>query len=231
VLVLETDRAPLEVHRPGGDPLPDVEGAVRAGGRWYLATAQPAGELSATVVWLLDGVGAREVARVPRGGFDARPALRLARRADGRSLGLVVDGQADDVSRVAERWVVPLDLEAGAVGDPEPLAPIDLSDRRVPPCTGEDAGWTLDLPYPAAVWVHAPPAFEATMSGPLARLRLSREKACVERLMGSLEGYAPPAVGRGAPLPLALRRVADTRTIDVAVFSSQIRYPLRCVPR
>jgi hypothetical protein len=231
VLVLETDRAPLEVRRANGDPFPDVEGAVRAGGRWYLATLQPTGELSATVVWLLDGVGAREVGRVPRGGFETRPALRLARRTDGRSLALVVDGQTDDVSHVAQRWVVPLDLESGALGDPEPLAPADLSDRRVAACTGEDGGWTLDLPYPAAVRIHAPPAAAVTMSGPLARLRVSREKACVERMMGSVEGYAPAATGRGLPLPLGQRRGADMRTIDVAAFSAQVRYPLRCVVR
>lgn len=225
VLVLETDRAPLEVRRPGGDPFPDVEGAVRAGGRWYLATMQGAGELAATVVWLLDGVGAREVARVPRGGVEGRPALHLARRSDGRALGLVVDGQA------AMRWVVPLDLETGALGDPEPLAPVDLSDRRVTACTGDDAGWSLDVPYPAAVRVHGPPSIDASMSAPFARLRLSREKACVERLMGSLEGTTPVAGGRGVTLPLAQRRGSDARTIDVSVLSARARYPLRCTLR
>jgi hypothetical protein len=231
VLVLETDRAPLEVRRPGGDPFPDVEGAVRAGGRWYLATPQGAGELAASVVWLLDGVGAREVARVPRGGVEGRPALRLARRSDGRALGLVVDGQADGGHGVAMRWVVPLDLETGALGDPEPLAPVDLSDRRVTACTGDDAGWSVDLPYPAVVRVQATPAIDAVMGAPLARLRVSREKACVERLMGSLEGTTPVATGRGVTLPLAPRRGSDARTIDVSVLSARVRYPLRCTLR
>ncbi|HEY8040465.1 MAG TPA: hypothetical protein VIF15_11755, partial [Polyangiaceae bacterium] len=189
LLALETDRAPVEVRRPGGDAFADVEGAARIAGRWYVATMQSAGELAASVVWAIDGGVAREIARVPRVGFEARPALHIARRTDGRALGLVVDGQPDAERGTTMRWVVGVDLDSGAVGDPEPLAPVDLSGRTVTACAGDDAGWQVDLPYPGTIRVRSAPAWSAVLQSPVARLRLSRERACVERVLGSVDGY------------------------------------------
>jgi hypothetical protein len=227
VLVLETDRAPVEVRRAGGESFPDVEAAERVGGRWYVATAQPAGGLSATVVWLVDGSVAREVARVPRAIADARPPLRLARRTDGRALGLVVDGVLDPERGTMTRWIMSIDLESGAIGEPEPLAPADFSDRAVTPCTGDDSGWEIDLPYSGAVVLNATARWRAALQSPLARMRVSRDRACFERLSGTAEGYAPLLVGGrstgpGAPFP------QDRRAIDVGLVSARMRYSLRC---
>jgi len=232
VVALETDRPPLEVLRPGGDPFPEVEAAARIGGRWVLATAQVTGELAATVVWLVDGGQAREIARVPRAGVDSRPALHLARRTDGHAAGLVVDGQSDGDQPGLSRWIVSVDLESGAVGDPEPLAPADLSDRAVGPCKGDDPGWQVDLPYLGPVMIHVGPKYQAGVQTPLARMRLSRERACVERLVGSVEPYAtvvPDALVRSPRTPASLPR--DARAIDVALFSARMRYSLRCSAR
>jgi hypothetical protein len=217
VLALETDRPPLEVHRPGGDPFPEVEAAARVGGRWVLATWQAPGELPATVVWLADGGQAREVARVPRAAIDARPALRIGKRNDGHTVGLVVDGQPDGERAATMRWVVSVDLESGAVGEPEPLAPADLSDRTVGACKGDDPGWQVDVPYLGAVTVHAGPTWQSALQSPLARMRLSRERACVERLVG------------GPRAQVSVPR--DGRAIDVALFSARMRYSLRCAVR
>jgi hypothetical protein len=227
VIQLESDRAPVEVRRAGGDPLPDVEAATRSGGRWYVATTQPAGELAATIVWLLDGASAHEVARVPRGGFETRPPLRMAQRSDGRALGLIVDGQLDIERGVATRWVVPVDLESGRVGDPEPLAPVDLADRKVMTCTDEDAGWRLDLPYPGRVLAHLPSQKGSTVQAPLVRMRLGRENACIERLMGAVDAGAWMA----GPTPMrgpGLRGGPTRMSFEAAVVSGRERYPLRC---
>jgi len=232
VVMLETDHAPVEVRRPGGDPFPEVQGAERIGGRWYLATSQPAGELSATVLWLVDGAQARELARVPRAATEAHPPLRLARRADGRALGLVVDGQGGSDPGTPMRWVVAVDLDSGAVGEPEPLAAVDLSDRTVALCTGEDAGWELDVPYPGTVTVHSPPQWQASLQSPLARVRLSRERACLAHLAGTLDTYAaiaPEALSRAPRGPAAVTH--EARALDVAVFSAKMRYALRCSAR
>jgi hypothetical protein len=232
VVVLETDRPPLEVHRPGGDPFPEVEAAARIGGRWVLATVQAAGELAATVVWLVDGGQARELARVPRAAIDSRPALRLARRMDGHAAGLVVDGAPDGEHPGVTRWIVPLDLESGAVGEPELLAPADLADRAVAPCKGDDPGWQVDLPYLGPVRIHAGPTWQAGVQSPMARMRLSRERACVERVVGSVEPYSgvvPEAIVRTPRTLASLPR--DPRAIDVALFSARMRYSLRCSVR
>jgi hypothetical protein len=227
VVVLESDRAPVEVRRPGGDPFGDVESATRSGGRWYLSTAQVPGELPATVVWLVDGAAAREIARVPRVGTENRQVARLAHRTDGRAVGLVVDGQPDTERGTTMRWVVGIDLESGVVGDPEPLAPVDFSDRDVSFCTGDDGGWVLDVPYPGAVHVHSASGTEAALQSVLARMRLTRDHACLERALGSTE--APPeafTAPAGSPRPRP-----ETRTIDVGVLSGRIRTSVRCSRR
>ncbi|HEY8086607.1 MAG TPA: hypothetical protein VIF09_02140, partial [Polyangiaceae bacterium] len=230
VLELETDRAPLSVHRGGGELLPEVEGAVRVGARWYVATAQPAGELAATVVWLLDGTSAREVARLPRVPLDSRPPLRLARRADGRAVGVVVDGEGVGERSGATRWVSAVDLETGAVGEPEPLAPVDLSDRAVSLCTGDDTGWELDLPYPGRITLADATSNRFVLQQPFARVRLSSQRVCVERIAAGM-----PPVGTAHPW-LRVRSVAgagaaprgDVRTLDVAVTAQRGRYAVRC---
>jgi hypothetical protein len=239
VLLLETDRPPIEVHRANGAPFPDVEGAVRMGGHWFVATTQSPAELLATVVWSLEGATAREIARVPRAGFEARRPLRLARRTDGRGLGLVVDGQFDAVRGTTMRWVASVDLDSSSLATPEPLAPIDLSDRNVTLCTGDDAGWELDLPYPGTVRLHTGTRWESALQAPVVRMHLSHERACVDRVLGSVDAYgstAPEELARrmrpfGAGVPIDKPGAAAVRTIEVNVFSARKRHGLRCVAR
>ena len=205
VIELETERAPVEVRRAGGEPLPDVEAAVRLGARWYVATSQPAGDLAATIVWLVDGARAREIARLPRLPGDSSAPLRLARRSDGRALGVVVDGEGVAQGAPATRWVSSVDLETGAVGEPELLAPVDLADRPVSMCTGDDGGWQVDLPYPGRITLEASPRTRSVLQQPLARVRLS-SRAGVRRAPhrhGALAGQRPP---------VASAEVAHTRT-------------------
>jgi len=232
LFALETDRPPLEVKRPGGDPFPEVEAAARVGGRWVLATVQSPGDLAATVVWLVDGGQAREVARVPRAAIESRPPLRIAKRAGGHAVGLVVDGQPDGDHAPMTRWIAPVDLESGALGEPEPLAPGDLSDRAVGPCNGDDPGWQVDLPFSGSVSIHVGPTWQAAVKAPLARMRLSRERACVERVVGEVDAYGavvPEALVRFPRTSATLPR--DSRAIDVALVSARTRVALRCAAR
>jgi hypothetical protein len=233
ILELEAERPVVEARRPGGEPFAEVEGAARMGGRWYVATSQAAGEVPATVVWSIEGAAAREVARVPRAGFDVRPTLRLARHTLGRAVGLVVEGQVDDVRGVAPRWVVAVDVESGSVATPEPLAPVDLSDRAVSLCTGDDAGWELDVAYPGEVRLHVGGRWESALKGPVARMRLSRDRACVERVLGSIDAYgaAAPDALTDSPNNSTWRGREMARTIAASVLSARTRYALRCTQR
>ncbi len=230
LLVVESSRPPLEVRTSGGDPLADIDGAVRLAGHWYLATGASSGEPPSAVVWVVDGATAREIARLPRLGIEPRSPVRLASRGDGRTLGVVVDGEASDGAS-AERWVFPIDAETGTLGEPELLGAANLGDRTsLGPCTGEDAGWELEQAYPGSVQVRVGP-YRTYLQSPYLRMRVSRGAACVERVLGSVEPWAarPPEAltnkGGGTGLAGANR---TSREIDVSVLSARSRYLLRC---
>jgi len=218
VFALESGRSPLEVLTVDGTPFPDFDTAIRIAGHWYLTTSQRGAERKATVVWTLDGPVAHEIARVPRTGPLARPTVRLARRTDGRALGLAVEGQPD-IHQPASIWVVGVDLYTGATTDPVPLPLLDRSDRPVALCTGDDSGWELDMPYPGDVFVRVGDRWDSSLHAALVRLTLSRERACVGRAVGWVDGF-------GANAADAMRRAgssagfdAATRTINASLYS------------
>ena len=242
VAALDAERAPVEITRAGGEALPDIQGAVRSGGHWYLATAQASGEAAAAVLWLVDGPVARELGRAPRIGQDALPTARLARRPEGAgvgpaspvspvTVGLVVAGQ--DVERGALLWVASFDPETHAFRDPELLAPFDLSDRTVAACTGDDGGWEVEVSYPAAIDVHVRAGWSSRLQGAVARLRISRTGACLDRLFGSAASYGPRDMdgiwgGTGRPPPERTPEDASARTFGLSVLVESSRVPLRC---
>jgi hypothetical protein len=245
---LEADRAPLEVHRADGEPFGEIEGAVRVAGRWFLATpptsqlqtynAQPS---TTTVIWQVEGAIARELVRVPRamsevgtymsGGYMSSRGTRMARRSDGRAVGLVADGHPNaERPGTNTRWVLPIDLETGALGEPELLGYVDLAGRTLDACGDELVGWVLDssLPSSSAIRLKLPTG-SGVLTGTNARLRLSTDRACIERLSGGYDGsserasqVARPGAASRATLP---PRAGD---ILVAATNSQTRFPLRC---
>jgi len=234
VIALEENRPPLEVRRADGEPLGEIEAAVRVGGRWFVAvpsTQYPQYELQSTSVWVLDGSQAREIARVPRAGFDSRPATRLARRSDGRALGIVVDGQPAPDRPVALRWVLPIDVESAAIGEPELLGASDLADRTVGVCTaGESAGWVLDTLLGTSARAYLAKT-TINLQQPFVRLHLTRDGACVEHVAANLDYYGSRAAE--SLVRPAKDGAVKTEGIGVAVFatSQRARYPLRCVKK
>ncbi|MEO6418239.1 MAG: hypothetical protein ABIP39_02460, partial [Polyangiaceae bacterium] len=148
---LEADRTPTEIHRLDGEPFTELESAVRVGGHWYVAGPSSTYEQSASVIWAIEAGHARELARVPRAAADnLRPSpVRLTRRSDARAVGVVVDGQpAPERPSTPQRWLLPVDVESGAMGEPEPLGATDFADRNtVSLCAGDEAGWVIDLPW------------------------------------------------------------------------------------
>jgi hypothetical protein len=231
--ILEADRAPVEVRRVDGGLLPEVQGAVRSAGHWYLATAQLEGEPAATIVWLVDGSVARELGRLPRVATESVAPGRLVRWSPGTGSGapspLAVVVTAPDSERGVMLWVSSFDPETRAFGDPEPLAPGDLSDRTVAVCSGDDSGWEFEASYPGTVDVRVGSVWATRLQGTLARLRLSRTAACVDALFGSadLQGahgegafLATPAQSAGA--------IVDAPSLGATVLSERGRARLRC---
>jgi hypothetical protein len=233
---LEADRAPVEVKRADGEPFGEIEGVVRAAGLWFVATPPVPGPVGpATTIWQIDGGVARELVRVPRAiadiasaaAFSAFPRARLARRSDGRAIGMVVDGQPTAERAIAVRWVLPIDLESGAPGEPEPLGYADLGGVTLDTCADDAASWLFDTSLPSTSARLQIGSASGSLNNLHARLRLTKGRACVERLAGSYDGQSAEraaALARpGAP------RTARTGELLVTVTSAQARYPLKCV--
>lgn len=228
---LEAERAPVEIRRADGEPFTEFDGFVRAAGRWFFASAAQASS-PMTTIWQVDGAVARELVRVPRTTADNAPrtpgSSRLARRSDGRAIGLVVDGQptGERSSNIAVRWVLPIDLETGQLGEPEPLGYTDLAGRTLDACTDDVVGWTVDAALTGSVRLKTPKG-SGYVTQTYARLRLTSARACVERIAGFYDGQSPEraaqltGVATRSPLP-------KPGEILASVQAAQQRHPLRC---
>ena len=227
VMAVEEGRPAVEIRREGGQPLGELESAVRMGGRWYLATT----DASSTLVSEVEAGVARNVARIPRVGNDAQraPAVRLAKRADGRMLAALVDGVP--ATEGAERptrwenqtWALPIDVGSGTLGDPERLGSADGSGKAVRVCGAEDGGWLVDGRWPgASISVLGASGTQLngySGSGMFARYHVTARALCLEKL--SLNGYAEaPSAGK-------LGRV-DGPTVAAALFVDRARQAFRC---
>ncbi len=232
---LEGDRAPIELHRADGEPFGEIEGYVRAAGRWFLATPLYGGAAPpATVIWQVDGANARELVRVPRAGIGegGRSAnAKLARRSDGRAIGLVVDGQPTAERPTPVRWVLPIDLDSGQLGEPEPLGYTDLAGRTLDGCSDDVVGWVLDAPLALGSNVRVKlPSGQGALHSVYGRVRLTGSRACIERIAGTYDGQSTERAAQltrpGAPP----KGTPDRRPGEImaTAMSAQTRYALRC---
>ncbi|MBX3186119.1 MAG: hypothetical protein KF819_03850 [Labilithrix sp.] len=234
---LEAERAPVEVHRADGEPFTEIEAVTRAAGRWYLATPAPAGSVSpVTTIWQVDGAVARELVKIPRAAIETgRPngqaMQRLARRSDGRAIGLVVDGQPTaERTNINTRWVLPIDLETGQLGEPEPLGYMDLAGRSLEGCSDDLVGWVFDASLPSSQVRVRLPQGSGSIHSVYARLRLLPTRGCIERIAGQYDGQsaeraaqlARPGARAGAAPPLRAGELIATP------LAAQTRFPLRC---
>jgi hypothetical protein len=219
---LDAARPPREIHRADGDVFPDIEAALQFGGRWYVASAQGSSQASATVVWQVDGDSAREIARLPRAGPEGRSNVHLARRAEGRAIGVAIEGRPD-ATKPARLWVDSIDPETGEVGEPEPLAPLDFGGGPLAACTGDDDGWQVESSYAGNVDLDVGPGPGLSLQAPIVAMRLSATRACVARFAGFGADDTPP-VAAGSPTP----RLPGGRLIDVSLASGKTQTPFRC---
>jgi hypothetical protein len=234
VLQVDAERNPLEVRREDGDPFAEIDFAMKAGGHWYLASHEDYGEPPASVVFRVDGGLAREFARVPRASRELRPSTaRLAARSDGRAIGLVVDGQPPADRAIPLRWVLPLDIETGASGEPEGLGAADLGGREdLPPCKEGDTGWVLDTAWAGRARIAAStPGGSGMLSRLYVRSRLSTARVCLERVSGSFEGISRGTSASEGGLPAGSNTAADGATLLVSALHAGARSLLRCRAR
>ncbi len=216
--------------------LPTILAAVEVSGHWYFASSSAPGEPgpARTFLWKVEHGVARRLATVPRYvGEGRRPELRLARRDDGRAIGLLVGndprqpGEADHAI-----WVLPLDLATGGLGEPESLGALDLTqDTALTPCAADTRlpGWVVDLELGSRPKLLAKPE-PVVVSSAVARLHLSGATlsgtgstsgpagVCLERMGGALSelGQLAPMIsttsasGEVSP-PFVLSVVSSTQ--------------------
>jgi hypothetical protein len=232
-------RARVVWGRADGEPFGEIEAFARAAGRWFFAASVSGGQAApATAIWQVDGAVARELARVPRAGLGEggrAGGSRIARRSDGRAIGLVVDGQATAERPTSVRWVIPIDLESGQLGEPESLGYTDFAGRTLDACTDDLVGWVLDTPVilgssgSASIRVRVPQG-AGSIHSVSARMRLTGSRACIERIAGTYDGQSPERAAqllrpggslRGAPV------LRPGELLATAV-SAQTRYALKC---
>jgi hypothetical protein len=229
---LEADRAPVEIHRADGEPFVEIDAVTRAAGRWFIATPPSPGVSSpVTTIWQVDGSVARELVRVTRAAIETGrpPGTRLSRRSDGRAIGLVVDGQATAERNTATRWVLPIDLETGQLGEPEPLGYVDLAGRTLEACTDDMVGWTFDTSLPGTARVKLTQG-TGSMHSLYLRVRVTSTRACIERVAGMYDGQTSERAAqltRGGAKSTSASPLRPGELVASA-FAAQARYGLRC---
>jgi hypothetical protein len=221
LLALDAGRPPRPIHRADGDVFPDILSAVPFASRWYVASSSPPSQVGATVVWEIDGDSAREIGRLPRAGPEGHATLRLARRAGGRGLALIVEGRPD-ATMPGRMWLVTVDPSTGETRAPEALAPLDLGGRPPAACTGDEEGWEVEIPYGGPVELSLAPGAWLPAQSPTATLRLVGANACLERVVG----FASDDATTAAVSPTG--RLTGGRVLDVALVSRNARMPFRC---
>jgi hypothetical protein len=232
---VEADRVPIEVRRADGEPFSEIDGVTRVAGRWFVSSpAVVVGSVLTTIVWQIEGGVARELARIPRAMIETGPSAaraKLARRSDGRGLGFVVEGQPTVERASAVRWVLPIDLETGTLGEPESLGYIDLAGRTLDACADDVVGGVLDASLPQSSIRIKLPSASGSIGSLQARLRLTTSRACIERVAGNYDGQsAERAAQLSRPGAAAAKSgpVLRPGEVLVAAFANQTRHPLRC---
>jgi hypothetical protein len=139
----------------------------------------------------------------------------------------VVDGEPTAERSVAVRWVLPIDLETGAMGEPESLGYIDLAGRLPEACADDVVGWVLDTPMPGStIRMRLPQGSTGLLVSIQSRLRLTGDRVCVERLAGTFDGAPGAQLSRpGAAAHLGALRPGE---LIATAASTGSRFALRC---
>jgi hypothetical protein len=214
---------PLAIPLPGS--------LVRIETTWFYLGSPP-GQSTTTTVYRVDGGVVRRLARLPRVSPQDPSFPRLARRAHGRGLGLLIRGVPSFDQNVRDWYVMTINEETGELDEPVRLYGSDLELAVPARCAPDEDGWLVMpevIPSPALSLV-TPRAVNLTFIE--TRLRLDPGKACVDALASREEGLASPVTpGDG---PKATRQGSAVFDADAAVplaatdIASGRRWLLRC---
>lgn len=208
-----------------GTPRPLPHGAVRAGESWFFLVPGPTQD---TIVLHRADLGV-----IRRLGVYFRPMTptasryasyinaespRLVRRAIGNGLGMLLTATPVPGERSGPMFVLPIDPETGALGEPIVLGKRDLGGKLPPRCAEGQDGWLMDT------GLDMTPSVQLTMGRANFdtvefRLRMDPGSVCAEGLAARIDGLffpekdAKPVTEKipGAVTLAATERVAGRR--------------------
>jgi hypothetical protein len=212
--------APLAIPLPGS--------VVRIESTWFYLGSPP-GQGTTTTVYRVDGGVVRRLTRLPRVSPQDPSFPRLARRAHGRGLGLLIRGVPSFDQNVRDWYVLAINEETGELDEPVRLYGSDL-ERRIPArCTPDEDGWLVMpevIPSPALTMV-TPQAVNLTFIE--TRLRLDPGMACIDAMASREEGLISP-VSDGPKAARPESKAADApkaaRPESKPVFDADAAVPL-----
>lgn len=184
--------------RTTGTPRPLPHGAVRAGESWFFIVPGPTQE---TVV-----VHRADLGVIRRLGTYNRPQVpslsrfssqfnaespRLVRRAIGQGIGMLFTATPNPGERSGPMFILPIDAETGALGEPIVLGKRDLGGKLPPRCAEGQDGWLMDtsLDMTPSVQLTSGRAVFDTVEF---RLRVDPGSICVENLAARIDGSFVP---------------------------------------
>jgi len=184
--------------RTSATPRPLPHGAVRVGESWFFVVPGPSANTIA-------------VHRVDLGvirplGIYYRPTIaassryssqsnaespRLVRRAIGNGIGMLFTATPGPGERAGAMFVLPIDPDSGALGEPIVLGKRDLGGKLPPRCAEGQDGWLMDtgLDMTPSVQLTSGRGVLDTVEF---RLRLDPGSACVEAMAARIDGLFIP---------------------------------------
>lgn len=206
--------------------------AVRVGTSFFVLVPPP-GKRSddEMVLFRIEGAHAREVSRLPRAWASRQAVPRLVRRVFSQEIGVLVLAPLE-VERGTRDWfVLPLDAETGALGEPVRLYGSHLDGNAPPPrCEPSTDGWLVDVhpsPSPLLRVSGLPAASPISLNSAGVRLRLDPGRACIEAVAARADGLS------ALPARPAERHAGSQEGLPVVAADSVTgrRYEFSCLPQ
>lgn len=176
--------------------------AVRVGESWFFLTQ---GSVYDQVsLWRADLGVVRPLGsyyRPSKSRYSSLEPPRLVRRAVGSALGLLVTAPRGTGDAAAGWYVLPVDMETGALDEPLFLGRRDLGGATPERCAAGQDGWLVETSLETTPSVDLGSSY-APLDGLELRLRLDPGSVCAESVAARVEGtVVAPKAAPGAPKP------------------------------
>ena len=162
--------------------------AVRVGESWFFLSPGPT--YDSIAVWRADLGVVRQIGvyyRPTRSRYAQMEPPRLVRRAIGTGLGLLVTAPRNPGEPSATWFVLPLDVETGALDEPISLGRRDLNGVTPERCAAGQDGWLAELALEATPRLDLGAAY-APLEGVEMRLRIDPGSVCAEAITARVDG-------------------------------------------